>query len=113
VNNLTDKDFDTSHLNAKQKSIAKIFMKVAKKYVDEPSGGGCKTFYTPDEWKARGEDYGTESELVVVYDGGDFHSICNTGMGFYTAHESLQEELDKAGYFFEQCTGWYGAVYKA
>ena len=31
----------------------------------------------------------------------------------YEIYETLQEELSKVGLFFEECTGWYCAVYKA
>lgn len=107
------KNIDVSHLDEKQKSIADIFIKVAKDFDIEVSEIECKPFYTPKEWTERGEDYGTESELVVVYDGlYSFSHICNTDYGF-KAYEKLQEELSKAGYFFEQCTNWYGAVYKS
>lgn len=33
--------------------------------------GGCRTFYSPKEWRERRETYGIESELIVVYDGGE------------------------------------------
>ena len=102
-----------SHLNAKEKSIAEVFVKIAKEISENPSDGGCKAFYKASEWRARGEDYGTDSELVVVYDGGDLYSICNTTAGCPSFDDSLQEELFKKGYFFEQCTTWYGAVYKS
>ena len=110
---LERKNFDMSHLNAKEKSIAEVFVKIAKEISENPSDGGCKAFYKASEWRARGEDYGTDSELVVVYDGGDLYSICNTTAGCPSFDDSLQEELFKKGYFFEQCTTWYGAVYKS
>lgn len=113
VNKLTNKNLDVSHLNDKQKSIVDIFVKVAKEFTGEVSAE-LKTFWTPEEWKDKGEDYGTESELVVCYDGlNSFSHICDTMSGSISAHEKLQDELFKAGYFFEQCTNWYGAVYKS
>lgn len=38
---------------------------------------GCKVFYSPSEWRTRGEEYGNKSELIVVYDGGKHRSMFN------------------------------------
>ena len=73
--------------------------------------GGCKAFYSPQEWKARGETYGRESELVVVYDGGDLAAVMSNELG-YGLRESLSTELGAvAGVYFEDCTNWYAAIY--
>jgi len=29
--------------------------------------GGCRLFYSPQEWKERGEEYGLKSLLIVVW----------------------------------------------
>jgi hypothetical protein len=76
------------------------------------SSGGCKVFYSPEEWAARGEEYGTRSELIVVYDGGDHRCAFNMDCECYKTIEALQEELHKIGCFFEEATCWYGSVYK-
>lgn len=77
----------------------------------EPSAGG-KMFYTPKEWKARGELYGTKALVVVVHDGGDHAPYFNWDYECYKAVEGLTEELAKIGCFPEQCTCWYSAIYK-
>ena len=78
----------------------------------EPTGGGCKTFYTPEEWKERGEQYGLNALVVVVHDGGDVAPYFNWDYECYHLIEALGEELAKIGCFAEQCTGWYSAIYK-
>lgn len=77
----------------------------------EPGAGG-KMFYTPEEWKERGEKYGTEALVVVVHDGGDHAPYFNWDYECYKLIEGLAEELAKIGCFAEQCTGWYSAIYK-
>ena len=67
--------------------------------------GGCKVFYSPEEWRARGEAYGAESELVVVYDGSEARYLAEFNDGMARA-------LEKEGLFVECCTHWYAAVYK-
>lgn len=114
-------DFDISHLNRKQKKIAKAVIAATKEAWSpgrEPSGGGCQAFYTPEEWKARGEQYGTESELILCHDGGDLYYMCNWDSDLnwtcnYRGIETLRKHLEPMGYFIEQCTSWYSAVYKA
>jgi hypothetical protein len=73
--------------------------------------GGCKTFYTPEEWKARGEQYGLGSLLVVVHDGGAVAEVCNLDYENYGLHDELQDALKQAGFYMEGCTSWYSAVY--
>lgn len=83
--------------------------------------GGCKAFYAPSAWRARGEQYGAESHLVVVYDGGALRPVfsmdaaCDHGEPRtpYALYEGMQRALREVGLFFEECTTWYCAVYDA
>jgi hypothetical protein len=78
--------------------------------------GGCKAFYSPGEWRARGEKYGCDSELVIVHDGGDLwyvfdiDSELNCGRDPYF-EKVLKEVFAPLGLYFEACTSWYTAVY--
>jgi len=73
--------------------------------------GGCKAFYSPQQWKERGEDYGTESVLVVVHDGGAHAPCFSYDYQAYALIDEMAEVLKAHGLFVEQCTGWYSAVY--
>lgn len=86
-------------------------MNVLNKY--EAESGGCKTFYSPAEWKERGEDYGKNSHLIIVYDGGDVGSFFNMNHERYKLYDEMQTALSEIGLYFEECTGWYAAVYSA
>lgn len=90
-------------------SAYSAIMDVLNKY--EAESGGCKTFYSPAEWANRGEDYGKNSHLVVVYDGGDVGHFFNMNHECYNLYEEMQDALKKIGLYFEECTGWYAAVY--
>ena len=63
------------------------------------------SFFTPEEWRARGEQYCTESKLVLVFEGGLYHLL----NGYMNAPE-LYEEFDRFvngfGYYFAQGTAW-------
>ncbi len=74
--------------------------------------GGCKTFYSPQEWADRGEEYGQGAELIVVYDGGDVRAWFSCDHGSYQMQEKMREALKKVGVYAEECTCWYSAVYK-
>lgn len=76
------------------------------------SGGGCRAFYTPAEWEARGEKYGSGSELIVVHDGGDLAPSFNMDYCCYESVEEVQKALERLGLYAEQCTSWYSAIYK-
>lgn len=93
------------------KRAAEAILAVLTKH-DAADTGGCKAFYSPREWKDRGEKYGTESVLIVVYDGGAHRSFFESeGWGFKRIEE-MQAALAAAGFWIEPCTGWYAAVYE-
>lgn len=101
-------DFRTDHLEGDSLKVAKIIKDVIG---GDASGGGCRAFWTAKEWASRGEEYGTDSVLVLVHDGGDLAPFCNWNYQQYSLTEQLAEALAKAGYYYEQCTCWYSAVY--
>lgn len=76
--------------------------------------GECKAFYSPTEWEKRGESYGKGAELIVVYDGGDHRRFFNMDAAYptYISHLKMVNALGAEGLFFEECTGWYAAIYK-
>ncbi len=80
---------------------------------ERPYDGGCRTFYSPEEWRARGEHYGRESCLIVVHDGGDYAYAFSHSYGDSVLMEAMREALDAEGYYAEACTGWYTAIYPA
>lgn len=71
------------------------------------STGGCRPFYSPQEWKARGELYGRTSLFIVCHDGGDIATAIRDSAMF----QRLQNALQKHGTYLEMCTCWYSAVY--
>ena len=76
--------------------------------------GGCRTFYTPQEWRDRGEEYGLNSILIVVYDGGDVGAFFTMDKDYpqYKRTNEMTKALDEAGpYHSEECHCWYSAIY--
>ena len=72
---------------------------------------GCQTFYTPEEWKERGESYCCNSKLVVVYDGSDVRRAMSLDGEDYKLNERMQNMLRAVGCYYEEGTHWYGGVY--
>lgn len=66
---------------------------------------GDTTFFTPNEWRARGGQYGTDSQLVLVFEGG-LYELLNG----YSRRVELYDEFDRFvqafGYFFEMGNAW-------
>lgn len=77
--------------------------------LDDHGGGG--RFYTPREWRDRGEAYGTNSLLIVTHDGGDHAAAFNWDYEAYSVMEELRRRLARIGVYGEQCTSWYSAIY--
>ena len=80
---------------------------------DRMDTGGCKTFYSPVEWRERGEEYGLSAELIVVHDGGDVAALFNYDYDAINLQNEILLALSDAGLFAEPCTCWYTAIYKA
>lgn len=69
--------------------------------------GGCKVFYSPLEWKAREEDHGCDSELIICHDGGTLSE-----MNMSTCLSEITDILGPEECWVEGCECWYSAVYK-
>jgi len=109
---MSSTDFQIKHLRGQALRAAKLIRAhLTGKLERAPSGGGCKAFYSPKQWKERGEEYGTNSVLVLVHDGGDLSPFCNYDYGCPGLVEGLRLVLEKEGLYIECCTGWYSAVY--
>lgn len=83
---------------------------------DDPPGsalwaGGARVFYSPAEWAARGERYGLGSRLIITYDGGAHRRFFTLDEMDYPAVERMRASLEEIGVYFEECTGWYAAVW--
>lgn len=77
--------------------------------------GGCTTFYEPKFWtEERGENYGHGSVLIVVYDGGAVGPYFSLDNDYpkYHRYECMRKALADAGFYFDECTCWYAAVYR-
>jgi hypothetical protein len=79
---------------------------------DRADAGGCRAFYSPAEWDARGEAHGRGSVLVVVHDGGDHGSFFAYEREDYEAIDRMANALRPLGLYSEQATVWYSAVYR-
>jgi len=78
---------------------------------DDLYSGGGTVFYTPAQWAERGEEYGLESELIVVHDGGSHAAYFNPDYEAYELYDGMNNELKRVGVYPEQQTGWYSAIY--
>jgi hypothetical protein len=68
-------------------------------------------FYSPAQWRRRNEEYGTDSKLIVCYDGGDLRSAMSLDVEEHDLVDALRDELEKHGLYSQECTTWYAAVH--
>ncbi len=99
-------DFETDGLTGDALEAAKVVLKV----IGQADGGGCQAFRAPEDWDG---EYGRGSVLILVHDGGDLAAYCNMDYEQYGQVETLSAALNEAGFWMEQCTSWYSAVYKS
>ena len=79
--------------------------------------GGCTTFYSPAEWRDRGERFHSD-HLIVVYDGGgvapyfslDATALPWSGPEAYHRYEAMMALCKEHGFYFEEATGWYSCI---
>ena len=79
---------------------------------DATCTGGCRAFYSTEEWKARNETCGLNSLLIVAHDGGELAKYFNLDYENYDAVERMRLKLEAVGLYPEQGTSWYSAVYR-
>ena len=77
-------------------------------------------FVTPELWRVRGEQYGRNAVVIVVHDGGHLAPHFNYAYEDRRAMEAMRKALAACvtpeaprGYWAEQCTSWYTAIYRA
>jgi len=100
-----------TELCASGKKAAESIVALLTEELSSPSGGGCKAFYTPEEWRDSGEEYGHGAVLIVVHDGGHMARYFNLSYEQYACVDRMGTRLRTLGLYAEQCTGWYSAVY--
>ncbi len=98
-------------MTKRQREAADIVMRVAQHIEPRTLDNGCRDFYTPDEWRARGESYGLNGALIVVHDGGNLAPLFNWDYGVGNSVSATGKALEAAGFYVEQCTSWYSAIY--
>jgi len=73
--------------------------------------GGCRAFYSPEEWVARGETYCRTALLVIVYDGGQVGDAFEYDREAYKLIERMRVRLEGHGLYAEPGTNWYAGIY--
>ncbi len=109
---VTDKFTLSPHGFLAWRTICQAFAKVSEAPLDRFYTGGCRAFYSPLEWRAKGERYGCDSELIVVYDGGDVRMAFDSH-DEWACEKSMRDALSAVGLYAERCTHWYSAIYVA
>lgn len=106
---------DMFHLKGEARLVAEYVLEAMTLLNDDaqPYTGGCRTFYSPAEWRQRGEEYGLESMLIVCHDGGDVATFFNYAHECDSRVEKMQEALERVGYWADPCTSWYTAIYRS
>ena len=74
---------------------------------------GGRVFYTPAEWRARGESHGLHSLLIITYDGGACRSVLSLDGYDYPKLEAFAKILDGFDVYAEEMTHWYAAIHNA
>lgn len=72
--------------------------------------GGCKAFYTPQQWVEKGEKFGQNALLIVVHDGGDLARCFNWDYES-PLYKKMIKHLEDNGFWAEALTCWATAIY--
>lgn len=95
------------------RKVASVIVDTISAYLQKPPyGGGCRAFYSQEQWQKRGESYGREAALIVVHDGGDAAMFFNWDYECEEAAKMMDKALSAIGYWAESCTCWYTAIYR-
>ncbi len=103
-------DFRTDTLTGEALRLA-VAIREFMRSEDALYNGGCRAFYSPDEWKERGEMFGTGSALILCHDGGELSYRCNWDKCRIEEIRRFDDFIYTLGYYVESLTGWYSALY--
>lgn len=106
------KDYKYNGMVNRYPAAVKPLIKELTAMINELDGKTGDAFWcSGPAWKARGEDYCTGADAVLVIDGSSLYAILN-----YCEAVSLYDKFykicEKYGYYFELGCGWYGGLYK-
>lgn len=104
-------DWDEPEDLSERGKIAYMIVRAwANKY--ELTSGGNQVFQHPKE---NTSGYGEDSELVLIYDGGDMYSIfnCYGRPQQIVIQDELNEKLAQNGLFMEFNNHWSASIYPA
>lgn len=113
--------FEYNHLDGDAREVAALITETIKRHGRatgepddwEPQGRGCKVFRSRRRHIELGETYGHHAVLIVVHDGGDAAPFFNSDYQSYESINVMNKALRDAGYWAEQCTSWYTAIYES
>ena len=99
-------------LSRKARKLAKAIAKLAKQ---RDWNAGQKVFWSPKEWKEKGECYGLKSQLVILHEGGDHAPFFSLDHSYYDGWERYEEQLkflSQHGFWIEGLYTWSSAIYE-
>jgi hypothetical protein len=76
------------------------------------STGGCKAFYSPQEWRDRGWEVSEKVLCVVCHDGGDLAPLFNLDYQDYKSYDQLDMMLRRRGLYTETINSTTSHIYE-
>jgi hypothetical protein len=96
----------SEHGNLAYRAILMLLRKRKATYT-----GGCKAFFSPEEWIDKGEEFGRNAELIVCHDGGELAPFFNSSYGHHKSIEEMQKAVRSVGCYIEPIASWCSAIY--
>lgn len=75
--------------------------------------GGQHVFKSPAQWSERNEEFGLDSLLIVLHDGGQHRPAFYVYEGIFERplRAGMDGHLRSQGFRIVNCTCWYSAIY--
>jgi hypothetical protein len=86
-------------ITPRAREAAEIILAQARALNISAEGEG-RLFYTPAEWRKRGERYGLNADLIVVHEDGLKLAILN----------AARSDLEKRRFYCEEAETWYSII---
>ena len=79
--------------------------------------GGQKVFWSPKQWRDKGEPFGKGAELIILHEGGDHAQFFSLDHAYesskpYEDFEFMIQYLKQRGFWAESLYRWSTAIYK-